>query len=47
MWNHLDNALAVLLMIGLPLIWGLAVECIFELRRRRKASTGEKEHRTP
>jgi hypothetical protein len=35
MWEFLDKPIALLLLVALPLAWGLTVEYVFELRRRR------------
>lgn len=39
MWRivtNLGRPLAIFLMVALPLAWGLGVEYVFELLRRRK-----------
>ena len=38
MFERLEKPLAILLMIGLPLAWGLGVEYLFELIRRQRNS---------
>lgn len=37
MWEYLDRPLAIVLMVVIPLAWGLGVEYVFELWRRRRA----------
>ena len=36
MWQALDRPLALLVIVMLPLAWGLGVEYLFELWRRKK-----------
>ena len=44
MWESLDKPLAIFILIAIPLAWGVGVEYIFELlRRRRGASQDESE----
>ena len=43
MWEQLDKPLAILLTVALPLVWGLGVEYVFELLRRRRNSRHERE----
>jgi len=41
-----DKPLAIFLIIAVPLLWGLGVEIVFELLRRRKLSPTEPEDPT-
>ena len=43
MWECLDRPLAIVLMVVIPLAWGLGVEYVFELLRRKRASRGSDE----
>ena len=47
MWQWLDRPLAIFLMVAVPLAWGLAVEYLLELRRRRRAGRGRNERPRP
>jgi len=38
MWKQIDKIAAILLIVILPLAWGLIVEHAFELLRRRGAA---------
>lgn len=38
MLEKLDKPLAMILLVALPLAWGLGVEYIFELLRRRSSA---------
>ncbi len=43
MWEYLDRPLAIVLIVAIPLAWGLGVEYVFELLRRKRASRGSDE----
>ena len=43
MWEYLDRPLAILLIVAIPLAWGLGAEYVFELWRRKRASRGSDE----
>ena len=42
-WKQIDTPVAILLTILLPLAWGLGVEYVFDLLRRRRNSRKESE----
>ncbi len=42
-WEQLDSPVAILLIVLLPLAWGLGVEYVFDLLRRRRNSRNESE----
>jgi hypothetical protein len=41
MWPYVEKALALVLIIAIPLCWGLGVEWAFDLRRRRKGARND------
>ena len=43
MVESLDKLLAIVLIVAIPLAWGLGMEYVFELLRRKRASRGSDE----
>jgi hypothetical protein len=39
--EQIDRPLALFLVIAVPLAWGLGMEYVFELLRRRRSASGE------
>ena len=47
MWEQLDKPLAVVLVVAVPLVWGLGAAYVFELLRRRRKARRRDEEETP
>lgn len=43
MWQQIDKLTGLFLIVALPLLWGLGVEYMFELLRRRRVIRGEED----
>lgn len=42
----MNKTLEILLLIALPLVWGLLVEWVFEQLRRRRTNAAGRDHTT-